>query len=71
MTNGASTFTVTFPDIGSANYVLVGSISNTVDATIRHLTFNAVAKTSSSFSFITDQTTDHVNYKCEYMIALV
>jgi hypothetical protein len=71
MPQGSSTFTVTFSDLGTTNYIVVASISNIVDVTIRHLTFNVTAKTSNSFSFVTDQTTDHPNYKCEYMIALL
>jgi hypothetical protein len=71
MPQGVATFTVTFADLGTTNYIVVASISNIVDASIRHLSFNVTAKTSNSFTFVTDQTTDHTNYKCEYMIALL
>jgi hypothetical protein len=68
MANGVSTFTVSFSDIGSTSYVVTLDISNTVDGTPRHLSCVVTAKTSSSFSFTTPQTTDSANYVANYYI---
>lgn len=69
MANSASTFAVAFAaDVGTANYVLQLTISNIVDASVRHLTPTIIAKSSSGFSFQTQQATDHANYKCEYVL---
>jgi hypothetical protein len=70
MADGINTFTVNLPITLSDNsYALTISISNTVDVTVRHLDPTITAKTTTSFSFHTDQTTDHPNYKVNYIIA--
>lgn len=68
MADGVSTFTVNFTDIGSTNYAVTLDISNTVDASPRHLSCVITSKTSSSFSFTTPQTTDSANYVANYYI---
>lgn len=68
MPDSTSTFTVSGLSIGTTNYVVVITISNTVNPTIRHLIATVSAKTATSFSFKTDQTTDHPNYKAEWVI---
>ena len=68
MPDASSTFTVSGLSIGTTNYAVVITISNTVNLTIRHLVATVSAKTASSFSFTTDQTTDHPNYKAEWLI---
>jgi len=68
MTSNVSTFTVSFSDIGSTSYVVLMDISNTVDATPRHLSAVITAKASNSFSFTTPQTTDSANYVVNYYI---
>ena len=71
MANGVSTFTVSGLTIGTTNYIVNVTIENVVDATVRHLTSVITAKTSTSFSFVTSQTTDHDNYKANYIITLL
>lgn len=68
MPNSSSTFTVNGLSIGTTNYLVVITISNTVDPVIRHLVATTTAKTTTGFSFTTDQTTNHVNYKAEWVI---
>ena len=54
--------------IGTTNYILQLTISNVVDATVRHLTPTITAKTATGFTFQTQQTTDSANYRVEYVI---
>lgn len=69
MANGVSAFSVSYPaNIGTSNYVLQLTISNIVDAPVRHLTPTITAKSATGFSFETQQTTNHDNYKVEYVI---
>jgi hypothetical protein len=68
MPNGTDTFTVSGLSLGTTNYAVVITISNTVDVSVRHLHANVTAKTATSFTFMTEQTTDHANYKAEYLI---
>lgn len=68
MADATSTQTVSGLSIGTTNYVLVITISNTIDASVRHLVATVTAKTATGFTFVTDQTTDHPNYKAEYVI---
>lgn len=68
MPDATSTFTVSGLDIGTTNYSIQLTVSNTVNVTVRHLVPVVTAKTSTSFSFVTNQTTDHPNYKAEYLI---
>jgi len=69
MADASSTFVVTYPQsIGTANYVLQLTISNLVDLTVRHLAATVTAKSATGFTFQTQQTTDHPNYKVEYVI---
>ena len=65
---GADTFSVTGLSIGTTNYIVNITIENIIDATIRHLVATVTAKTATSFNFTTPQTTDHVNYKANYII---
>lgn len=71
MANGTDTFTITFPSVGTTNYTAVVTIQNTVDVTIRHLTPTISAKTATSITFVTQQTTDHANYKANWVIVLL
>jgi short subunit dehydrogenase-like uncharacterized protein len=64
----SNSFTVSGLSIGTTNYVLQITISNIVDATIRNLVATVSDKTATSFTFETNQTTDHTNYKAEYLI---
>lgn len=68
MANSASTFAITGLSIGTTNYMLQLTISNVVDATVRHLTPTITAKTATGFTFETQQNTDHANYKVEFLI---
>ena len=68
MANGVSTFLVNGLTIGTTNYIVNVTIENIVDGTVRHLTPVITAKTTTSFSFVTNQTTDHANYKANYII---
>jgi len=68
MANSASTFAVTGLSIGTTNYMLQITISNLVDGTVKHLTPTIIAKTTTGFTFQTQQATDHDNYKAEYLI---
>ena len=68
MANSVSEFVVNFSDIGSTSYVVVITISNGVDLTVRHLSPTVTTKTSSSFTFVTAQTTDSANYVANYYI---
>ena len=70
LADASSEFTVSLPiELPSSDYVLVVSISNTVDPTVRHLNPTITGKTTTSFTFHTSQTTDHANYKVNYFIA--
>lgn len=71
MANAASTFVVNGLSIGTTNYVLQLTISNVVDATVKHLTPTITEKTATGFTFQTQQTTDHANYKVEYLIVKI
>jgi len=66
--SGAATFTVTIPDVGTTNYAIVVTIQNVVDAAPRHLHATVTAKTTTSFTFQSAQTTDTANYKANYLI---
>lgn len=67
-----SVFTVTFPDVGTTNYIVVGTIQELSGSHPRHLTPVVIAKTSNSFTFETNQTTDgSLNYKLQWMLALL
>lgn len=68
MANGASSFLVDGLTIGTTNYIVVVTVENTVDATVRHLVATVTAKTTTSFTFVTPQTTDSANYKANYII---
>lgn len=68
MASGTATFTVSIPNVGTTNYVIVVTIQNTTDVNPRHLHATVTAKTASSFSFQTAQTTDTANYKANYLI---
>ena len=68
MPDASSSFTVSGLTIGTTNYIVLVTISNVVDLTIRHLYVTITAKTSTSFSFVTPQTTDHANYKAQWLI---
>lgn len=68
MADSSDTFLVGGLTIGTTNYMLQITVSNIVDATVRHLTPTIIAKTSTGFTFQTQQTTDHPNYKAEYLI---
>jgi hypothetical protein len=68
MANSANTFAATGLAIGTTNYILQLTISNVVDATVRHLTPTITAKTATGFTFQTQQTTDSANYRVEYVI---
>jgi len=68
MANSTSTFVVNSLSIGTTNYMLQLTVSNLVDATVRHLTPTITAKTATGFTFQTQQNTDSVNYKVEYLI---
>jgi len=48
--------------------VVIITISNGVDLTVRHLSPTVTTKTSSSFTFVTAQTTDSANYVANYYI---
>jgi hypothetical protein len=68
MADSADTFAVTGLSIGTTNYILQLTISNVVNATVRHLTPTITAKTATGFTFQTQQVTDHPNYRVEYVI---
>lgn len=68
MPNGAFNFTVSGLTLNTTDYVVVITISNIVDVTVRHLHATVIGKTATSFSFQTEQTTDHANYKAEWVI---
>lgn len=68
MTTNADTFNVTGLSIGTTNYVLVITISNVVDASVKHLHATVTAKTTTGFTFQTEQQTDHANYKAEWIM---
>jgi len=72
MADATSTFSVVFPaPLASANYSLAISISNLVDVTVRHLDPTIIAKSESGFTFHTAQTTDHPNYKVNYIAVMI
>lgn len=67
-----SVFTVTFPDVGTTNYIVVGTIQELSGSHPRHLTPIVIAKTSNSFTFETNQTTDgSLDFKLQWMLALL
>lgn len=69
MANGTSNHSVNFTsNIGTASYSVVVTIENTVDPTVRHLVPVITSKTSNGFAFVTSQTTDHANYKANYIV---
>ena len=68
MPNSAFNFTVSGLNLGTTNYVVVITISNIVDVSVRHLHATVIGKTATSFTFQTEQTTDHANYKAEWVI---
>lgn len=69
MPSGVSTYNVTFPTaLGTSNYVIQCTVSNLIDATPRHLNPTVTVKSSTGFTFVTQQTTDTANYKIEYII---
>ena len=71
MANGTNTHTVSFASLGTTNYIAVITIENVVDVTVRHLAATITAKTQSTFTFTTQQTTDHANYKANWVIVLL
>lgn len=68
MANGASSFSVTGLAIGTINYIVLITVENTVAVTVRHLVATITAKTTTGFSFVTPQTTDHPEYKANWII---
>jgi hypothetical protein len=70
--DGVSVFNVTYPvTLISSNYALTLTISNIVDVTVRHLTPTITGKTITGFTFNTAQTTDHPNYKVNWMVVIL
>jgi hypothetical protein len=71
LSNGVDSHTVNFTSIGTSSYVVLLTIANTTDAAPRILAHTVTAKTNSSFTFKTSQTTDTANYVVGYMIAVL
>jgi short subunit dehydrogenase-like uncharacterized protein len=69
MANSANTFSVVYPtSVGTTNYVLQITISNLIDGSARHLVATITAKSATGFTFETQQNTNSVNYKVEYLL---
>jgi len=70
ISNTATTVTVTLPiPLSSVNYVVIGSMVNTVDATPQFQVIDITAKTATSFTATWNAPVDSANYRLAYHLA--